>query len=70
MLAMYSFKGNSSEDLPFSRKDVLTIVRPTKVCVDIHVQYIHLHVASFTLGVYGYFWKKHSCLKFVIPLML
>ena len=31
VLAMYSFRGNSSEDLPFSRKDVLTIVRPTRV---------------------------------------
>ena len=70
MLAMYSFKGNSSEDLPFSRKDVLTIVRPTKVCIDMYVQYIHLHVASNTLVVYGYFGKKHSCFKFVVPLML
>ena len=32
VVAMYNFKGNSNEDLPFSKRDVLTIVKPTRVC--------------------------------------
>jgi len=30
VVALYKFNGNSNEDLPFSKRDVLTVVKPTK----------------------------------------
>jgi len=31
VVSMYNFQGNSAEDLPFKRGEVMTIVRATKV---------------------------------------
>ena len=45
VVAMYNFKGNSNEDLPFSKRDVLTIVKPTRVCFFLSSQYrVHVHI--------------------------
>ena len=56
VVALYNFKGNSKEDLPFSKREVLVIVKSTRVSTHytLHITHYTLHITHYTLHITHY----------------
>ena len=79
VVAMYNFKGNSNEDLPFSKRDVLTIVKPTRVCfsclrsieymyiLNIHREFMHMYLKlTVCTHLFQAFLKRKKILQYLL----